>query len=61
MDALVKEWRRIIASLEEQLIAFDPPRSMRIGHNGRDTTEESKRRITKAISEFRALLDLHDA
>jgi hypothetical protein len=59
MDGLIAEWKEMKRALEKQLAAFDPPMNMHTGHNGRDTTEESKARVRRFIQELDDLLRIH--
>jgi hypothetical protein len=54
MDRLIEGWKRMKGDLEVQLVAFDPPMSLRTSSNRRDTTEESKQYIRRCIAELRA-------
>jgi len=59
MEGLIEDWKLIRAELEQQLVALGPPAYLQTRNNQRNTTEESKLRVRRCITELDQLLRQH--
>ena len=60
VEKLRAEWRLMKASMERQIVLFDPPVSLRVHSNGKDVTQEIREYVLQGLLDHNKLLKLCD-